>query len=458
MLYLFLRVLAVAGVLAAASAAVDVVEAAKPLATGQRRTIELVSPWVSMATGGAGRYIVLHLKEAGKLALLDVVAGGIIHTIDAPGEDLMLAGGLDQLIVLVPSQGLFHRYNIATLKRKKSFPAPINFHPQRIAMGSASQGPLVCHTRGPVELFDIKTFKPLTFEGDMLTGGMYGDWGYEITASGDGQTIVGWIPGISGQQYAAMKLDGARTKITKSTDGYSYGGRYMRPNANATMYFRDGSELFDADMKPLATDHLKDLVLLPCDDPNFFLAVQPIEGQKDADVWICASGTLQKIALVKSVGQVVDGVRRTDLGHWQFAPRVRWLPTANTLFSLPANQKEVLLIGANLKQLLEESGDDYLHIVSLPPRTALVGEPYSYQIDVLSSSDRVNFKAVSVPDGLKVSPDGRVDWTPKARPANGVQQVIISTKAGGQEAFQRFNISVEYDSNADTTSQKRQEK
>lgn len=439
----FLRLLAVAVLLVAIGAPVFGDDDVEPLASGQRRMIELESPWVSMATGGAGRYLVLHLKEAGKLVLLDVAAGAIIQSIDAPGEDLMLAGGLDKLIVLVPSQGLFHRYDIATLKRKKSFPAPANFHPRKMAMGSASQGPLVCHTRGPVQLFDLDSLKPLTLQGDVLTSGTFGDWGYEITVSGDGQTIVGWIPNISGQQYHAMKLDGASTTITKSTDGYSYGGRYLVPSADASLYFRDGSELFDADLKPLATGHLKDHVLMPCDDPRFFLAVQPTDGQKNADVWICASGTLQKIALVENVGHVVDGVRRTDLGHWQFAPRVRWSPKASTLVSLPQGEKEVLLVGANLKQLLEAAEGDYLHIVSVPPRSANVGEPYSYQLDVLTSIDRVKFKPVAAPDGLKISPAGQVQWTPKKKSPEGPHQVVISARAKGQEAFQRFNITVE---------------
>ncbi|MFN3152300.1 S1C family serine protease [Bremerella sp.] len=441
--FFFLRVVAVAIILTAMSASLQTVQAGEPLVAGERRVIELDAPWVSMTTGGAGRYIVLHLKDTGKLVLLDIAAAEIIRAVDAPGEDLMLAGGLDKLIVLVPSQGLFHRYDLATLTREKSFPAPSNFHPKKMAMGSASQGPLVCHTRGPIELFDIQKLKPINLQGETLTSGTFGDWGYEITVSGDGQTVVGWIPNISGQQYHVMRLSGNRTAIAKSQDGYSYGGRYLVPNADASLYFRDGSELFDANLKPLATDHLKDLVLMPCDDPSFFLAVQPTDNQKNADAWICASGTLQKIAAVTDVGHVVDGVRRTDLGHWQFAPRVKWLPAASTLASLPQNQKEVLLVRANLKELLQADGGDYLHIVSSPPRTAYVGKRYTYQIDAISSGGQVTYEAASMPDGMKISPTGLVEWTPRTKAIGGEEQAVIIVSAGGQEAFHRFAITVE---------------
>jgi hypothetical protein len=124
-------------------------------------------------------------------------------------------------------------------------------------------------------------------------------------------------------------------------------------------------------------------------------------------------------------------------------PRVRWLPTASTLVALPAGQEEVRLIRANLREMLDETGEDYLHVVSSPPSTAWVGQPYRYQIQVLASSSKLTFQAETAPDGFSVSPDGEVSWTPKSKPVGGIEQIVIAVSTGDKEVFQSFEVSVD---------------
>lgn len=419
------------------------VEIPEPAGIAERHVVQLESPWTNMTTGGAGRYLVFHLAEAGKLALLDVSAGEISNMIDAPGEQLMMAAGLETLIVLVPSQNIAHRYELTTLKREKSFPMPAGSQPAKMVMGSASHGPLVCHSSGPISLLDIRTFKPLTIRGDLLTSGTFGNHGYDVTISGDGQTIVGWIPGISGQHFHVMKLRGNSATISRSAEGYSDGGRYLLPNADGSQFFRNGVAMFDTNLKPLSTDQFDGHALLPCDDPNYFLALQPTQRDTNADVWICVSGTLQRIAVVREVGHVLEGMLWAHRGHWNFMPRVRWLPTASRLVALPAGQEEVRLIRANLRELLQQAGEDYLHIVSAPPATAWIGQPYRYQVEVLASSQEITFKAETAPEGFSLSPAGEVSWTPKSRPVGGIEQVVIAVSTGAKEVFQSFEIFVD---------------
>jgi S1-C subfamily serine protease len=438
-----LRIVWLVTALAALNAPLRAVDIPAPTGIPDRHVVDLESNWVNMTTGGAGRYIVFHLKDARKLALFDVSSGGIIESIDAPGDDLMLAAGIEKLIVLVPSQNILHRYHLATLKREKSFPTPADFKPNKMITGSASRGPLVCHSRGPISLLDIETFQPITIQGDVLSVSTFGDLRYEITVSGDGQTVVGWIPGISGQQFFAMQWNGASGKVIGTPDGYSDAGRYLNPNHDGSLFFRNGGSIFGADLKPLSTEHLNGHVLLRCDDLRYFLAVQPTEGNKNADAWICAAGTLQKIAVVKNVGHVLEGSIGADWGHWRFAPRVRWHPTARTLVSIPSGEKQLLLLRADLKDLLNATGADYLHIVSKPPRGAWVGQPFEYQIEAIASNATINFHAETAPEGFAVSKDGLVKWTPKEKPVGGVERVVVVVSAGGKEVFHTFEISVE---------------
>ncbi len=87
--------------LAAMRLPLGAVEIPEPPGIAEQHVVQLESPWTNMTTGGAGRYLVFHLAEAGKLALLDVSAGEISNMIDAPGEQLMMAAGLETLIVFV---------------------------------------------------------------------------------------------------------------------------------------------------------------------------------------------------------------------------------------------------------------------------------------------------------------------------------------------------------------------
>ncbi len=419
------------------------IEIPEPPGIAEQHIVQLDSPWTNMTTGGAGRYLVFHLAEAGKLALLDVSAGEISKMIDAPGEQLMMAAGMEALIVLVPGQNIAHRYELATLKREKSFPMPAGSPIAKMVMGSASQGPLVCHSSGPISLLDIRTFKPLTIRSDVLSSGTFGNYGYDLTISADGQTIVGWIPGISGQHFHVMRLRGNAATIARSPEVYSDAGRYLLPNADSSQFFRNGVAMFDGNLKPLATDHFDGHALLPCDDPNFFLAVQPTHRDTNADVWICASGTLQRIAVVRDVGHVLEGMLWAHRGHWNFEPRVRWLPTASTLVTLPAGQEEVRLIRANLRELLEQADEHYLHIISTPPTTAWIGQPYRYQIEVLASNREIAFQVETAPDGFTLSDDGEVSWTPKSRPVGGIEQVVIAVSTDDKEVFQSFEVFVD---------------
>jgi hypothetical protein len=415
-----------------------------PAPTGipEKHVVELDAPWTTMTTGGSGRYLVFHIKDKRQLALVDVSSGGISKTIEAPGDDLMLAGGDEKLVVIVPSQSIAHRYDIATLKREKSVPLPAGLKPKFALLGSASKGPLYIYADAPVQIIDLETLKPLVVKGEVLGAPQFGNPPIQMTVSGDSKTLLMWSPSGGGESFKAMKLVGNRVVRAQTPGEHLVPGSYMLPNTDSSLYFRNSTMIYDAALKPLPTDHLKDHILLPCDDPQYFLAL-PCENERDSDAWICASGSLQKIANVKELGQVLQGTLRWDHGHWRFQPRVRWLPTASTMVSLPIDQKTVRLVRADLQELLTEGGGEYLHIVSSPPRVAQVGEPYTYTMQVIASSKKVKFNVESAPAGLKISNDGVIKWTPKTKPVGGTERIIIAVSAGEKEMFHSFEVSVE---------------
>lgn len=132
--------------------------------------------------------------------------------------------------------------------------------------------------------------------------------------------------------------------------------------------------------------------------------------------------------------------------HGHFGPhlRVRYIPSASLLLSLPAGEDRLILTEANMMQILKERDADYLHVISNPPRLAFVGRPYRYQLETICNQPGISYKLESGPAGCTVSAEGVVSWTPKQRPASGIEKIVIAATAdGGQESLHAFEVSVE---------------
>src|SRR5262245_46462083 len=85
-----------------------------PELPGGKKVVDLPHRFDRVTTGGAGRYLVFWSSEARKVFVFDIAVGEVIKTIDAPGDGLSLAAGLDKLFIVVPSTKLLHRYSLPT--------------------------------------------------------------------------------------------------------------------------------------------------------------------------------------------------------------------------------------------------------------------------------------------------------------------------------------------------------
>jgi hypothetical protein len=412
-----------------------------------RKVIELDEPFATFAVGGGGRYFAFHLQQAKRIVLLDVSEAKIVKTIDAPGDELMMTAGLYKLIIAHPSKNLIHRYDIATLKREKSAaitgPAPL-----QLLLGCASPGPLLTWgQKGPVSLLDLTTFKP-AFDGELLGGDP--QYGFGVTISSDGQTACGWTTGISGQQFRVMRLNKGAVTPEGIPDVFSDAGRWACPNYNGSLFFQNGGGIYRANLEPARADQFRGNVLIPAEDPRFFLALCHHQEEKNspvvssADAWICTTAGLEKLTKVENIGHVLVGGIGSEHGHIRFQPRVRYIPSANVMVVIPEGQKNVFLIEVNLPKMMRERGGEYLHVVSVPPRAAIIGKPFEYRLETISDSGSVRYAVEAGPNKLKISADGRIRWTPEERPSGGVEKIVIAAKGrGGLETFHSFDVVVE---------------
>ena len=95
-----------------------------------------------VVVGGGGRYLLLTLSDASKLAVFDTNAAEIVKTIPLPSPNAIVAAGATKFLIAFPEQKLIQRWNLETLHREGSSRAlPIKGRLKSLVLGSDSNGP-----------------------------------------------------------------------------------------------------------------------------------------------------------------------------------------------------------------------------------------------------------------------------------------------------------------------------
>jgi hypothetical protein len=410
-----------------------------PRLTTYRTEVVLPEPFAQVRTGGAGRYLIFHLKKAKKLAIFDVSQARVIHQIDLPADDVLYAAGLKKLMLVLPGSKVVQRWSLETFKREKTTTIPGDRSVLAAVMGSASNGPLLLWSGQSVEPWDIEQMRPLAVEGKLLGG--EARYHFRLRASADGHTFIGWHNGISPQQYAVMRLEGGKTTILSSPDGQWFNGHWALPGPDGSLVFRHGGGIYTGNMNLIAGDSFKGAVVLPTDDPRFFLAIRE-HGQGD-EVTIYANADRRPVCTVGNVEKTTRSNLYTNWGHFDGEPRVRFLPSARVLLTLPESNDRVVLRRLDLREALDASGQDYLFVRSVPPFRASSGDVLVYRVEVDSKAGGVRFTLDSGPDGMTVSAGGVVRWKVPPGYAGKTAWVALTIKdARGKELVHSFEVAV----------------
>jgi hypothetical protein len=118
----------------------------------------------AVALGGGGRYLVLRLSKAKKLAVFDVSAAQIVGHIPLREEGALFTAGLEDVIVVLPGSAVIESWSLKTFERDVAATLPIQGVIKGIVMGSASHGPLLIHWATGTEPLDRAIFTVLNTE------------------------------------------------------------------------------------------------------------------------------------------------------------------------------------------------------------------------------------------------------------------------------------------------------
>ncbi|HEV3261470.1 MAG TPA: serine/threonine-protein kinase [Gemmataceae bacterium] len=413
----------------------------EPRLHGVRTELRLPEPFAHVRTGGGGRYLIFHLKKLKKLFIFDLAKARVVKVVDIPAEDFLYAAGLDKLMVMLPGDKVLQRWDLHTFKREKTVPIPDEL-PVRIAlMGCSSRGPLLLWSNKYVSLWDVERMEPIAVRGKLLLGDL--SYGFNVRVSADGQAFMAWHGGISGQQYALMRLDGERVTTVQSPDAFTFNGHWAQPNADASLVFRLGAGMYTGNMQVIAADAFKDAVLLPTEDPRFFLAVRA-QGNDKAEVAVCTSCDRRPVYTVADLEKMTSSILNSRWGYMEDQPRVHYLPTARLLLTLPETNDRVVVRRLDLIEALKKAGRNYLFVFSMPPTRARAGTTYVYSLDVKSKAGGVVYQLESGPEGMSLSPNGELRWKVPAGQEGTTAKVVVTVgDASGKEVIHAFQIAVQ---------------
>jgi mono/diheme cytochrome c family protein len=411
-----------------------------PRLARSRLEVLLPEPFAQVRTGGAGRYLIFHLPKAKKLAIFDVAQARVVEEIDLPATDILYTAGLEKLLIVLPGLKVVQRYSLKTFRREKTATIPGEQPVRQAVMGSAGTGPLLLWSGGPVELWDIEEMRPVDLEGKPLSGDPH--WEFRISVSADGKTFVGWHNGISGQQYGVMQLEGKRIRGMKSPDAHTFNEHWALPGPIGSLFFRHGGGMYTGEMRIIASDSFEGAVLLPTEDPRFFLSLRPAGKDRD-QVTIHTNADRRPIHTISGIEKTTSSILYTRWGLANLEPRVRFLPSARVLLTLPESNDRVVVRKLDLREALTDRKDGYLFVRSVPPFRVRAEDMLRHRIEVESSAGGVRFTLEAGPEGMTVSRRGQLRWKVPANLGGKTARAALTIKdARGKEIVHAFEVAV----------------
>lgn len=364
---------------------------------------------------------------------------------------------MDKLVVVDPKQATIERFDLRTQKREHRKTLALREKAFAIAMGCASQGPAMVAaatdgTLAQVTLLDLNTLtRPEALKKDPSLGAWRLKPVGRVSASADGRVF-----GVLGSQIADVLTFTGQELTRQSAHVYNFPG-WVIPNETGdrigTMFGVEGDrfrKLPPRNVRVLGPE--AHCYCLPAVHGPLYLQMQPQKA--GLSVSVCLFDEDPPLVALRDLP--LSGLRLPDSGN-SGKPgvdrRVFLIPDAKVIALLPEGQDRVILHRFDLDKELEQSKGDYLVVLSRPPRTALPGKAFRYQLDVRSKAGKVQYRLDCGPPGMQISETGLVRWDAKSPPDAQTASVRIRlTDGSGQSAQHNFELTTAEESKAKASS------
>lgn len=434
---------------------------------------------------GAGQYLVMKLKGTRGLSVYDAKTQKL-STIELPDEDFLYAAGGDSAFVYLKESNELQTYRIATGKQVKAKAFADKPNIQALLMGH-SRGDLamVRMGRNPNtggynndSMVDTTEIKMSAIKYTFAGGGGGRGWDQsQLRSNGDMTRIADW---------ASTPHPNTVAMLTKTDSGYQYSSNYgipanLIPGDDGRIYTPLGSTVEpNPDYNPnfggnpfKFSTAIKGKTLVPGIGGQFVLGVT-----REGGLTLYAVRSTDAIAPLgdfpgwdppKADAAVRPGfpgggfpggftgpdgqaIRAEDMGPGAYNDgknalsldrRLCFAPGMDHIVFLPHSNDKVVQRKFDLKETLDAGGEEYLMVVSVPTLRGKAGTAWDYQLKTVAKSGPVKYDLPKAPDGMTVSADGKLSWTPPKGVIGRAPVEIRGTDAKGKTVRQTFEVSFE---------------
>ena len=389
----------------------------------------------------------------------------------------MITAGAEKLIVVAPDHNVSQRWSLSSFPKELTKTIPIMGVVKAIAMGYASDGPLLMNwavgvgalDRTNYTLYDIDSLEPVKLEelkvqahgrpGRPVTPDASGSFRLRnssyrdrvhIRASGSGDVFGLWC---SSHSPAGLETFIVRGRSWTSAYEHTTVGHIV-PNADGSVLCT-ARGIYTLALKRKYRDPPRDLVCIPSCHPKYYITAPQVTSgrsrprpakenkpQEHGSVFVVES-RLPLVSLPKLEEMSGIGTRQRVKDDFTLEKRYHFIPQANLLITIPPTDDRLVIRRFNLKDELKKAGIDYLFVDSTPKHVARPGGVYNYQIRVESKHGGVKFALTAGPDRMTLSPSGSLTWrVPLDSADHHVGIVVTVSDASGQEIFHSFTIDV----------------
>ena len=429
---------------------------------------------------GGGQYLVMKLKSTRGLSVYDAKTQKLT-TIELPEDDFLYAAGGDTAFVYLKEANELQTWRISTGKmiKAKGFADKPNI--QTLLMGhSRGDLALLRMGRNPAtgvfsqdNLVDTTEIKMTQVRYSTGAGPAGRNWdNAQVRANGDMSRMVEWMPNTNPGPTSAAVLSRTDTgyqmvstynmpaSLIPGDDGriYSPLGNTIEPNPDYNPNF--GGQPFKM------STNIKGKALIPAVGAQFVLGVT-----REGGLTLYAARSTDAIAPLgdfpgwdpvkpevrPGFGGGFTGpdgmlIRQEDIGPGAIGEgknsltldrRICFAPGLDHIVFLPHSNDKVVQRKFDLKATLDASGDEYLMVVSVPTLRGKAGAAWDYQLKTVAKNGPVKYDLPKAPEGMTVSADGKLTWTPPKGVIGRALVEVKGTDAKGKIVRQTFEITFE---------------
>jgi hypothetical protein len=424
-----------------------------------------------VVAGGAGRYLLLVLKDVRKLAIFDVDVPGVIKSIPLPSENVLVAAGARKFVIAYPDEKLLERWDFETLASEGGLrPLPVMGELKALAMGSRSEGPILAKwvpakVYGPHQHFSFVDLSSLEV---LRVGSIYGTTsevsqsrgsfniggnGWDIRASPGGRLFEFWGGTLvtASLREGTLCLIGGEKILQQWRELRGFG--FATPGADEVSLFvgmigrvDTFSREIEASGDPsLAMERDKNrpekLISVPSASPNYYLVLReaPISTSRSyephgpVNATVHAAGDGVRLLAIPAM-QEMTGFSVKDWFPEETPPdpelrftvdeRFHLVPAARRLVTIPPKNDRLVIRSVDVESAVARA--EGIVVLSTPLLSALAGVPYRGRIEARSSKGDVRFELVEGPKGLTISRDGDVSWPQPDLPDGFKAKIVLS--------------------------------